>query len=418
VKIGVFTDSYRPYTSGVVRSIELFSREFINRGHEVYIFGPDYPLLNPPKEEGVFRFFSVPAPTIPEFSLPIPISLQFSPFIKKVGLDIIHVHSPFLLGSLGARAARRHKLPLVFTFHTLYDQYVHYIPLGENTSRQVVQNIARDFCNRCNMVIAPSQLVVNYLQRIGVEAPLTNIPTGIDLSEFNNLDHNWLRDNYGLSKTDKVLLFVGRLGKEKNVAFLLKAFEIVLNRHPQTILVLVGSGPQENNLRKMARQMGIDNRLIFTGVLPRSSIVHCYASADLFVFPSVTDTQGLVIGEAKATGLPVVAIRAFGPAENIVHGEDGLLTDPSLPSFTNAILELLDDQEMFGRMSKKALKNVKSISSAQCAENMLSVYRDLIDDNKCAPRRRKPYAKKLFEISNHKLLIRGFDFTSNRRKNN
>ncbi len=416
MKIGIFTDSYRPYTSGVVRSIELFSREFKNRGHDVYIFGPDYPLLNPPPEEGVFRFFSVPAPTIPEFSLPIPISLQFGPLIKKVGLDIIHVHSPFLLGSLGARAARRQNLPLVFTFHTLYDQYVHYIPFGEKTSRQVVQNIARDFCNRCNTVVAPSQLVVNYLKRIGVEAPLTNIPTGIDLEEFNKLDSNWLRDNYGVSKTDKVLLFVGRLGKEKNVAFLLKSFEIVLNRHPGTILVLVGNGPQERNLRKMALDMGIENRVIFTGVLPRSSIVHCYASADIFVFPSVTDTQGLVIGEAKATGLPVVAIRAFGPAENVLHGEDGLLTDPSLPSFTNAILELLDDQAQFERMSKKALENVKSISSAQCAKNMLSVYRELIDNNICAPRRRKPYSEKLFEISNHKLVIRGITINSSRNK--
>lgn len=395
MKIGIFTDSFRPYTSGVVRSIELFSREFSSLGHEVYIFGPDYPLSHPPKEAGVFRFISVPWPTMPEFSLPIPISVQLGPTIKRLGLDIIHVHSPFLLGNLGARAARRHKLPLLFTFHTLYEQYVHYFPFAEKTSKQVVQTIARDFCNRCNMVVAPSQLVVNYLRRIGVEAPLVTIPTGIDLNEFTNLDHNWLRDNYGVNKdAEKVLLFVGRLGKEKNVAFLLKSFQFIQTQFPKVRLVLVGKGPQEDYLRKLSRQFGIEDRVIFTGVLPRQIIVHCYASADLFVFPSVTDTQGLVIGEAQATGLPVVAIRAFGPAEMVSHGEDGLLTDPSLSSFTDAILQLLRDKALYDSMSKKALENASRISSSYCAGLMLEVYQDLLDDQLCATRIRKPFKKK------------------------
>ena len=395
MKIGIFTDSFRPYTSGVVRSIELFSREFTVSGHQVYIFGPDYPLTHPPKEEGVFRFVSVPWPTMPDFSLPIPISVQLGPTIKRLGLDIIHVHSPFLMGSLGARAARRYKLPLIFTFHTLYEQYVHYFPFIEKTSKQLVQIIARDFCNRCNMVVAPSQLIVNYLRRIGVEAPIVAIPTGIDLREFNDLDQNWLRDNYGVKRNEeKVLLFVGRLGKEKNVAFLLKSFHYVHGKHPKTRLVLVGKGPQESYLRQLCRQLGIEDKVIFTGILPRQVIVHCYASADLFVFPSVTDTQGLVIGEAQATGLPVVAIRAYGPAEMVSHHEDGLLTDPTLPSFTDAILQLLQDQDLYNRMSKQALANASRISSSYCAERMLEVYQDLLEDKACATRIRKPYKRK------------------------
>ncbi|MDW7730295.1 MAG: glycosyltransferase family 4 protein [Bacillota bacterium] len=403
MKIGVFTDSFRPYTSGVVRSIELFSREFTAHGHEVYIFGPDYPLLHPPKEEGVFRFISLPAPTMPEFSLPIPISVQLGPTIKRIGLEIIHVHSPFLLGSLGARAARRHRLPLIFTFHTLYDQYVHYFPFAEEASRQVVQAIGRDFCNRCNMVVAPSQLVVNYLRRIGVKAPIENIPTGVDLEEFRNLDKYWLRDNYGIKDKEKVLLFVGRLGKEKNVTFLLKSFEMILNRHPDTKLVMVGAGPQDKYLEKMCKEAGIRDKVIFTGVLPRNLIVHCYASSDLFVFPSVTETQGLVIGEAKATGLPVVAVRAFGPAEMVKHGEDGLLTDPSLPAFTNAILELLEDSKMHKKMSRQALKNVREISSVKCADKMLSIYKELIEENAAAPRKRKPYKISVFKQRSKKI---------------
>lgn len=394
MKIGVFTDSFRPYTSGVVRSIELFTREFINHGHEVYIFGPDYPALHPPREEGVFRFISVPWPMMPEFALPIPVSINLSSTIKELQLDIIHVHSPFLLGRLGARAARRHRLPLVFTFHTLYDQYVHYFPFAEDTSKQVVQAIGRNFCNRCNMVVAPSKLVVNYLRRIGVEAPIVNIPTGIDLGEFTDLDSTWLANNYGIGPEEKVLMFVGRLGKEKNVVFLLKSFQTVLEHHPEAHLVLVGSGPQENFLRNLCRKLSIENKVTFTGVLPRNNIVHCYASADLFVFPSVTETQGLVIGEAKATGLPVVAIRAFGPAEMVADGEDGILTEPSIPQFTEAILKLMADSELYSRMSKKALQNAPLISSVRTAEQMLEVYQDLIDEKACATKKRKPYRRK------------------------
>ena len=386
MKIGFFTDSFRPYTSGVVRSIELFSREYTKRGHEVFIFGPDYPLLQPPKEEGVFRFISVPAPTMPDFALPIPISANLSKTIRHIGLDIIHSHSPFMLGSMGARAARRHKLPLIFTFHTLYDQYVHYFPFAHQTSKQIMTRLSRKFCNRCNQVVAPSQLVVNYLQRIGVKTSIINIPTGVDLEEFEDLNPKWLVENYGIKPEEKVLLFVGRLGQEKNVTFLIKAFHTVQSNYPETHLVLVGKGPQENILRKFCRELGIEDKVLFTGVLPRHKIVHCYASADLFVFPSVTETQGLVIGEAKATGLPVVAIRAFGPAEMVAHGEDGFLTDPTLPSFTSAILELLEDRELYKKMSYQAYNNVSSISSSHCADKLLGVYQELLEQGAYAPR--------------------------------
>ncbi len=392
MRIGIFTDSFRPYTSGVVRSIELFSREFTNHGHEVFVFGPDYPLLHPPKEEGVFRFISIPAPTIPDFALPIPISIQLSPTIRQLKLDIIHAHSPFLLGRLGARAARRHRLPLVFTFHTLYDQYVHYFPFAQKASKQVVQAISRDFCNRANTVVAPSQMIVSYLQRIGVYTPVVNIPTGVDLEEFKNLDSEWLIKNYGVDPQEKTLLFVGRLGKEKNVTFLLKAFQIIQKDYPDCRLVLVGKGPLEDQLKRMARDMEIEDKLIFTGVLSRQKIVHCYASSDLFVFPSVTETQGLVIGEAKATGLPVVAIRAFGPAEMVEDGEDGILTDPSLPSFTEAVLKLLQDSELYRSMSEQAKKNVTKVSASKSAEQMLELYRELIDSGARATRKKKAEA--------------------------
>ncbi len=402
MNIGVFTDSFRPYSSGVVRSIELFSREYTKRGHSVYTFCPDYPLTHTPEEESVFRFTSVPWPTMTDFSLPVPISVYLNQTIERLSIDIIHVHSPFLLGSLGARTARRHKLPLIFTFHTLYEQYVHYFPFVENTSKQVVQAIARDFSNRCNVVVAPSLLVADYLRQIGIKTSIVKIPTGIDMDEFKELDRNWLKNNYGVRSEEKVLLFVGRLGKEKNVEFLLESFQDVLRLIPDCRLVLAGKGPLEECLRQICRQQGIEDKVIFTGELSREQIVHCYASSDLFVFPSITDTQGLVIGEAKAAGVPVVAIRAFGPAEMVIHNEDGLLTELSLPAFTEAIIKLLKNEELYARMSKQSLINAPIISSELCAERMLEVYQGLIDDKAYATRVRKPYKNRQFTDNEQK----------------
>jgi 1,2-diacylglycerol 3-alpha-glucosyltransferase len=402
MNIGVFTDSFRPYSSGVVRSIELFSREYTKLGHSVYIFCPDYPLMHSLEEENVFRFMSVPWPTMTDFSLPVPLSAYLNQTIERLSIDIIHVHSPFLLGRLGARAARRHKLPLIFTFHTLYEQYVHYFPFAENLSKQVVRAIARDFSNRCNVVVAPSQMVADYLRQIGINTLIVKIPTGIDMDEFKELDRNWLKTSYSVRPEEKVLLFIGRLGKEKNITFLLKSFQDVSKCIPDCRLVLVGKGPLEEYLRQLCRQQGIRDKVIFTGELSRQQIVHCYASSDLLVFPSVSDTQGLVIGEAKAAGVPVVAIRAFGPAEMVIHNEDGLLTENSLPAFTKAIIKLLTDKELYEHMSKQSLINAPLISTALCSERMLEVYQQLIDDRAYATRVRKPFNKRQFTDNEQK----------------
>lgn len=382
--IGFFSDSYRPYTSGVVRSIELFTREFNARGHEVYIFGPDYPLVHCPREEKVFRFASIPAPTMPHFSIPIPFSLQLGTTIRRINLQVIHVHSPFLLGRLGAHAARQYGLPLVFTFHTLYDQYVHYLPVAQQVTKSLVITIAMDFCNRCDLVIAPSRIIESYLQEIGVKTEVEVIPTGIDLEEFANNDSHWLQKNYQVSPAEKVLLFVGRLGKEKNVKFLLEAFGRVQQEIPHARLVIVGDGPDKEELRKYCFKLGIAGKVIFTGLLSRDQIVHCYASAHLFVFPSVTETQGLVIGEAKAAGLPVVAIRAFGAAEMVRHGEDGLLSEHSQEHFAANIIRLLQDRSLYEAMRRSALRNAAALSSAASAEKMLSCYERLIEAKRAA----------------------------------
>lgn len=376
--IGVFTDSYRPYTSGVVRSVELFAKHLERLGHRVYVFAPRYPGC--PPEEGVFRFLSVPAPTQREFALAIPFSPTLGATVRRLGLDVIHVHSPFLLGRLGASAARRHGLPLVFTYHTLYDKYVHYVPFFPGLTRQVVNLYTRKFCNRCDLVVVPSTAVADLLRQRGVTVPLAVIPTGVELERFHGLDRTWLKSRFGLPSEAKILLFVGRLGKEKNVEFLFSAFARLrtLPDLGPLKLVLVGGGNAEERLRRLAKDLGVAEEVVFAGTLPPEEVAKCYAGADLFVFASLTETQGLVLAEAKAAGLPAVAVDAAGVRDTVRHGVDGYLTALSLEEFTARVAELLRNEGLRRAMGEAARRGAEAFAAEATAARLAKEYEKLV----------------------------------------
>lgn len=378
MRIGVFTDSYRPYTSGVVHSIDLFTRDLISLGHEVNIFAPSYP--NYEKDSKVFRFASVPAPTNPEFSLAIPFSLKLKPAMKKLKPDIIHVHSPFLLGRLGAKYARMLDIPLVFTFHTLYDLYIHYVPFGQNIARELTRRYCRDFCNGCDLVIAPTGIIADHLRNNGVVTEVKTVPTGIDIESFRPGNERYIHRKHGLPDDARVLLCVGRLGQEKNHKFIIDVYAGILERHPDTRLVLVGGGPEEANLKSQARNLGIQKSVIFTGTMDRQEVIKYYCSSYAFVFASVTETQGLVLGEAKAAGVPSVAVSAFGVSEMVKDGEDGFLTENSREDFGDKLDLLLSDGHLRDRMGKAALENAAALSSRASAERLVKYYEELAEE--------------------------------------
>ena len=376
-KVGIFTDSYRPYNSGVVRSILTFSKELTAQGHELYIFAPSY--RDCEQEHRVFRFASIPAPTNPEYSLALPISLKLRSTIKKLDLDLIHVHSPFLLGRLGAKYAKRLNIPLVFTFHTLYDQYIHYVPFGKNLTRELTQKFCSDFANNCDLVVVPTRVVKQYLLELGVRSTVEVIPTGIVIKDFEQgKDQFWLRNQYGIPPREKVLLFVGRLGKEKNIPFLLDAFKKLIDSIDGVTLVVVGGGPEEETIKNLTVQLNINKKVVFTGNLSQQDVIKCYHGANLFVFPSITETQGLVIGEAKAAGLPVVAVNVFGVSEMVVDGEDGFLTEMDVQEFVKKISLLIKDDYLYSSMSKQAKMNAELISSKNCALRLAQCYQELL----------------------------------------
>lgn len=378
IKIGFFADSYRPYISGVVRSIDSFKNELEKMGHDVYIFVPSY--KNAREEPNIYRFLAIPSPTNKDFTLAIPFSCRIFKKIKELELDLFHTHSPFILGGVAAILAHFYKKPLVFTYHTLYEHYVHYVPFARNLARWLVIKYTNFYCNRCNLVIAPTKTVAESLQQRKIKTALAVIPTGINLDEFKrDVSPDWLKKNYNIDKKEfKILISVGRMGPEKNIIFLLDAFQKIEIDFPQTILMLVGGGPYLEEYRKRAKEMGIEKKVIFTGNLDREAIVNCYKNADIFVFASLTESQGIVLAEAKAAGLPIVAIRAGGVRDMVNDNEDGFLVEEKRDMFVEKVEKILKDEQLRLKMSEKALENAFELSSQKSAQRLVEAYKMII----------------------------------------
>jgi glycosyltransferase involved in cell wall biosynthesis len=372
----VFTDSYRPYTSGVVRSIDTFKNNLEAKDVLCYIFAPKYPGCL--SEERVYRFVSVPAPTNPGFRLALPLSLRIGGTLRGLELDLIHAHSPFLMGGLGARWARRLDIPLIFTYHTLYEEYVHYFPLLNKPARTATRRHTIEFCNRSDMVIAPTTIIQDHLKKSGVRSPVKVLPTGVELRVFQGGDRKGFRKRHGINNGEPVLVYVGRLGREKNIAFLLRALSLVNERVRGARLVLVGGGPQRAELVETARGIGVESQVVFTGPMPPDRVKDSYAAGDIFVMASLTETQGLVIGEAKAAGLPAVAVNAQGVSEMVNEGVDGFLTPLDEGVFAARVCRLIEDRELYRTFKSNALKKAEEMDASRAAENLLALYRSIL----------------------------------------
>ncbi|MDD2586436.1 MAG: glycosyltransferase family 4 protein [Syntrophomonadaceae bacterium] len=382
MKIGIFTDSYKPYTSGVVTSIATFKEELTRLGHNIYIFAPSYPNYEE-KEENVYRYYSLPAPTNRDYTLAIPVYPGMNMLLKKLNLDIIHVQSPFTMGRVGMHYARRHDIPILFTYHTLYSQYAHYFPVAQDLAKEVAIKYSNNFCNQCDHVIVPSTEVEEILTKYKIKTPISVIPTGVPIQKFTKGDRNWLQEHFHIPADRKVLLFVGRLTKEKNLEFLIKAFNQVKERKPLTTLVITAQGPIEGELKKLTTELGLSLKddVVFTGALPFETLVNVYYSSDLFVFSSMTETQGLVLIEAMAAGLPVVAVRAYGVQDMVDSGKNGLLTECELDEFSDAICHVLNDEDLYNKFKLNALKKAESLSSTNMAKKVEKLYLGLSKTN-------------------------------------
>jgi len=368
VRIAFFTDSYKPYLSGVTNSAEILVNELRALGHRVYVLAPRYP-GHTDTDPDILRFPSI-AGGYPKFRLAIPI-IQNIPEV-----DIIHSHSPFQAGLLARFVARQRRIPFVYSFHTLFTRYVHYARfVPKALAKMGIVAYLQAFCRAADTIITPSEMARRVLRAWKIFSPIEVVPSGVelhllpkDLGETRRI----LRKKFGLSEKDKVLLYAGRISKEKNIPFLLKAFSRLQAK--DTYLVLLGGGPLLKELKRHHSK-----HIILAGEISYPQILLYYAVGDVFAFSSLTETQGLVLAEAKAAGLPVVALFAGGLADTVRSGTDGYLVRRNLDFFVEHVKRLLEDDALRQRMSLAAREDARArFSSVVVAKKIESVYNSLI----------------------------------------
>lgn len=331
MRVGFFTEVYRPIINGVVASVDGLAEGLRALGHDVYCFAPHIPGSD--EGDGALRMPSLPLPTSTPYRLTVPMVSRRNRRGIINHLDVLHAHSPFVTGWMSVRYARRLRVPLVYTYHTRLEEYVHYLPFDPKATRFAASTLTRSFANLADAVIVPTPAMRKLLAEIGVTAHIEVVPSGIDLEHFGSgKRREELRRSLGTRPGERLLLFVGRLGREKNVDMLLDA--LTMTKAPAR-LAIAGDGPERDALEERARELNVSGRVHFLGAVDRAELPDLYASADAFVFPSITETQGLVLAEAMAAGAAIIATDA--PAVRDVLGDAGYLVAGSPEAFAAAI---------------------------------------------------------------------------------
>lgn len=361
---------------GVSAAVETLRGSLERLGHRVVVVAPRMP-GTPAREDGVIRVPAVPAPTYPDFALPLPLAPALARRLQALDLDVFHAQHPFLLGASARRLARAAGRPLVFTHHTLYDRYAHYVPLPRPLVRWGAVRWSTRFANGADLVVVPSAALRERLRAQGVRRPIEVVPTGTEPARFHPGDRRAARDALGLPASARLLLYVGRLDREKNLEFLLEAFAAVAARVAGAEFLLVGRGMREAALREVAARRGIGARVRFAGGVPREAVVRYYQAADVFVFASTTETQGLAVLEAMSVGVPVVAVRASGVEEAVVDGVTGLLVPEHPGTFAAAVQLVLTDPDLAAKLAGGAREAVLRLTADAQAARLATLYRRL-----------------------------------------
>jgi glycosyltransferase involved in cell wall biosynthesis len=367
-------------------------------GHEVAIAAPDFASLpgrrhfvagdNTPLD-GVIRFPAHPVLFFPEDGVTRYLSRDYFRLQRQIRdqhFDIVHTHTPFVLGILAMYWHRDRHVPLVHTFHTLLEDFIpHYFPfyyLPRRLSRGFIHwfclNAFHWYCNHFDRVIAPSCQVAALLRGYYLQCPVEVLPTGIDVQRFQNGDGLRIRNEWQVASHEKLLLFSGRVCFEKNVGLLVQSMGHILRQEPATKLAIVGQGPAETSLRRTAQEMGIASQVLFTGYRPYAEMSDIYAAADLFLFSSQTETQGLVTTEAMASGTPVVAVHGPGTLDLLKDEIGGLLCTPEPEDLARNVIRLLRDPTLYTQKAAGARARAEDFSSLAMARRIVQIYESIL----------------------------------------
>lgn len=382
MNIGLFTETYYPEINGVATSVYTLKNELEKRGHNVYVFTTTTPGA-PEHEYNVFRVPSIPFILITERRVGLFYQPKLAHIIKKLNLDIIHTHTEFSLGIFGRIMARELKLPVVHTYHTIYEDYTHYLtrfkPL-DSRAKAFARTYSKVCCNTVEQVIVPTEKTKDLLMTYSVHKDISVIPTGIDLSKFDKVrypedDIKALKQRFGLKPEEKILIYIGRVSQEKNIEEIIRAMPEYMGRREKVRFVIVGSGPALDKLENLVLQLGLEKRFVFTGAQPWDAIGLYYRLGDVFVSASKSETQGLTYIEAMASGLPVVARQDKCLEDILVEGWNGYSFTDTQGLYHGLDQVLFEDQQT--DYSKNAVEKVQKYSTQEFAYQVEKVYQQV-----------------------------------------
>ena len=392
MNIGLFTDTYYPQISGVMTSVMMLEKELTKLGHNVYIFTTTDP--NAPRSvPRVFRLPSMPFVFFPERRLTFFYPPGLLVKVRSLKLDIVHTQTEFSMGIFGKLVSEFSRIPMIHTYHTMYEDYVHYIANGRLITPKMAKRLMRLFCNRAQEVIAPSEKTADYLAQIGVVRPINTVSTGIDFAPFakENFTQEQIartRAKYGINEKAPVVVTIGRIAKEKSIDVLVRQMPELLAKLPDAMLLIVGDGPARAGIEDLAESLNIRNSVVFTGAVPPEEVALYYQLGDVFASASTSESQGLTYIEAIAGGVPV-AVKRDRPVESlIVHGKTGFFFERDEDAA--AVLHYaLTHPEEAAAAAEAALTAAGHLSSERFAMNVEEIYTRAIAERKARKGARK-----------------------------
>lgn len=377
MRIGIFTNTYRPTVNGVAQCVEYYERGLQARGHEVVVFAPapeGYDRRHDPPF--VYRFPALPIPLELDYSIAAPGGREVVKALRRLDFDVIHTQHPIWVGAWGAWYARWTEVPLVTTVHTEYRLFAHLTPFPTPLVEAYLRKRVSSYCNRCELVTTPVPSMRRLLRKGGVRKPIEILPNPTDIHAFTGVSGRKVRTELGIPRNAVLLGFVGRLSPEKNLAFLLEAATLVMRKHAQVWFLLVGDGPARAELEQQARRAGLSERVVFAGAIPHQKVPGFQAAFEVFVTASLSETQPLAYTEAMASGKPVVALAAPGAEDMIQPGKNGLLADPEggPKGLAEQIAAVVEDAGLRRTMGEYAQQWAQQFDVARVAEKLEGIY--------------------------------------------
>jgi 1,2-diacylglycerol 3-alpha-glucosyltransferase len=379
MRVLMISDVYFPRINGVSTSIQTFRRGLREQGHESWLIAPQYDdQVWSENDESLLRVSSRKVPRDPEDRAMSPSAIRaLLPRLHSLRFDLVHIQTPFVAHYLGIHLARNLGVPAIETYHTYFEEYLyHYVPL---MPRSLMRFLARRFtvsqCSALDALVVPSLAMLSALEAYGVNCPMHVIPTGLDMQRFAAGDGSRFRAKYGIPLNRPVLVHVGRVAHEKNIDFLLRMLLQLVPRVPDVLMIIAGEGPALPRCRSLVQSLKLEKNVLFVGYLERETeLLDCYKAGDIFVFASKTETQGLVLLEAMALGVPVISTAHMGTVDILSPQRGSLIAPDDEARFADLVQGVLADKQKRDSMAAEGLKYARTWSARAMAERMAGLY--------------------------------------------